>query len=154
MGFAQSRRLLVGGLTSPGNPVGGHGFDIAAVLRLDGICVRDLVEGVEPVVGALGQLLQQRWHGCRADVGDALVRRVSDHLVYVYAFGAFFEPFVGWWLKVCFIKRQVCVYLDGSGVVARWLAELTLWSDSRVSLDEWLLNAGGTMKFYWWSSGG
>ena len=55
------------------------------VLGLYWLGVGDLVEGVEPVVGALGQPVQQPRGGVGADVDDGLVGVVSRHLGDVYA---------------------------------------------------------------------
>ena len=82
-------------LPAPGDPVLGHRGDDAMVLGLYWLGVGDLVEGVEPVVGALGQPVQQPRGGVGADVDDGLVGVVSRHLGDVYAPGALFEPFVG-----------------------------------------------------------
>ena len=80
--------------------------------------VGDLVEGMEPVVGVLGQPFEQSRDGVGADVNDGLVGWVSDHLGDVYAPGALLEPFVGQSLELHSIARQagVCfVYCAGCG---------------------------------------
>ena len=80
--------------------------------------VGDLVEGMEPVVGVLGQPFEQPRDGVGADVNDGLVGWVSDHLGDVYAPGALLEPFVGQSLELHSIARQagVCfVYCAGCG---------------------------------------
>ena len=64
-------------LPAPGDPVLGHRGDDAMVLGLYWLGVGDLVEGVEPVVGALGQPVQQPRGGVGADVDDGLVGVVS-----------------------------------------------------------------------------
>ena len=105
-------------LLAPGNPVFGHGFDIAPTFWLNRRRVGDLVEGVEPVIGALGQPFEQPWDSLGADVNDALVRRVSDHLGDVCTLGALLEPFVGQSFELLFVNGQAgvdfgCRAVDG-----------------------------------------
>ena len=73
----------------------GHRGDDTLMFGLYRLRVGDLVEGVEPMVGALGQPDQQPRDGVGADVDDGLVGWVLDHLGDVDALGALFEPFVG-----------------------------------------------------------
>ena len=60
-----------------------------------GWAVRDLAEGVEPVVWALGQALQEPRDGVGSDIDDGLVGVVSRHVGDVHASGAVLEPLVG-----------------------------------------------------------
>ena len=111
-------------LPAPGDPVLGHRGDDTLMFGLYRLRVGDLVEGVEPVVGTLGQPFQQPRDGVGADVDDGLVGVVPDHLGDVYAPGALLEPFVGQSLELHSIARQAGVYFGDCAVCGRDLDRL------------------------------
>ena len=104
--------------------------------------VGDLVEGVEPMVWALGQPGQQPRDGVGADVDDGLVGWVLDHLGDVDALGALFEPFVGQALERRSIARQAGVYFRdcaGCGRDLNWFVPFSVgvWS-AHICSGSWL----------------
>ena len=86
---------VVGVLADPVQPCLGHLLDASAVFRRHGAGTGDGVEGDEPVIGLLGESLEQPGRGRLTHLDDALVGRVFGHLLNVGATRAVLLPFVG-----------------------------------------------------------